>query len=82
MPMPYMTALELPEVEQACRTMTTGLLAGRPLFVRTALRTRAPVVVTMLALTVVREMRRALVAAFGTTEDDKMAVTVAEALRA
>jgi hypothetical protein len=33
-------------------------------------------------LKVVREMRRALVAAFGTTEDDKMAVTVEEALLA
>jgi hypothetical protein len=38
--------------------------------------------VTMLALKVVREMRRALVAAFGTTEDDKMAVTVEDAVLA
>ncbi len=30
----------------------------------------------------VREMRRALVAAFGTTDDDKMAVTVDDALAA
>ena len=36
----------------------------------------------MLALKVVREMRRALVAAFGTTEDDKMAVTLEDALLA
>jgi hypothetical protein len=36
----------------------------------------------MLALKVVREMRRALVAAFGTTADDKMAVTVEDALLA
>jgi hypothetical protein len=36
----------------------------------------------MLALNVVREMRRALVAAFGTTADDTMAVTVEEALLA
>ena len=36
----------------------------------------------MLALKVVREMRRALVAAFGTTDDDKRAVTVEEALLA
>jgi len=33
-------------------------------------------------LKVVREMRRALVAAFGTTDDDKMAVTVDDALAA
>jgi len=36
----------------------------------------------MLALKVVREMRRALVAAFGTTDDEKMAVTVEDALLA
>jgi transposase len=73
---------DLHEVEQDFRTMKTGLLEVRPIFVRKALRTRAHVLVTMLALKVVREMRRALVAAFGTTEDDKMAVTVEEALLA
>jgi hypothetical protein len=72
----------LHEVEQDFRTMKTGLLEVRPIFVRTAPRTRAHVLVTMLALKVVRELRRALVAAFGTTEDDKMAVTVEEALLA
>lgn len=70
----------LHEVEQDFRTMKTGLLEVRPLFVRKAPRTRAHVFVTMLALTVVREMRRALVAAFGTTVTDQMAVTVEEAL--
>jgi len=53
--------------------MKTGLLEVRPIFVRKARRTRAHVLVTMLALKVVREMRRGLVAAFGTTADDKMA---------
>ena len=62
--------------------MKTGLLEIRPIFVRKAPRTRAHVLVTMLALKVVREMRRALVAAFGTTEDDKMAVTLEDALLA
>ena len=71
---------DLYEVEQDFRTMKTGLLEVRPIFVRKAPRTRAHVLVTMLALKVVREMRRALVAAFGTTDDDKMAVTVEEAL--
>ena len=61
--------------------MQTGLLAVRPVFVRNAPRTR-DVLVTMLALNVVRERRRALVAAFGTTDDDKMAVTVDDALAA
>jgi transposase len=73
---------DLHAVEQDFRTMKTGLLEVRPIFVRKAPRTRAHVLVTMLALKVVREMRRALVAAFGTTEDDKMAVTVEEALLA
>jgi transposase len=73
---------DLHEVEQDVRTMKTGLLGVRPIFVRKAPRPRAHVLVTMWALTVVREMRRALVAAVGTTEDDKMAVTVEEALLA
>ena len=73
---------DLHEVEQDFRTMKTGLLEVRPIFVRKAPRTRAHVLVTMLALKVVREMRRALVAAFGTTDDDKMAVTVEDALLA
>src|SRR5712691_5843867 len=62
--------------------MQTGWLEVRPLFVRPASRTRAHVFVTMVALKVGREMRRALVAACGTTDDDKMTVTVEEALTA
>jgi hypothetical protein len=62
--------------------MKTGLLEMRPIFVRKARRTRAHVLVTMLALQGVREMRRALIAAFSTTDDDKMAVTVPDALLA
>jgi hypothetical protein len=73
---------DLHEVEQDFRTMKTGLLEVRPIFVRKAPRTRAHVLVTMLALKVVREMRRALVTGFGTTDDDKMAVTVDDALAA
>ena len=59
-----------------------ALLEVRPICVRQAPRTRAHVLVTMFALKVVREMRRALVAAFGSTDDDKLAVTVDEALAA
>jgi hypothetical protein len=73
---------DLHAVEQDCRTMTTGLLEVRPLVVRNARRTRAPVLVTLLAVQVGRAMRRARVAAFGTTEDDTMAVTVEAALLA
>lgn len=70
------------EVDQNFCTMQTGLLEGRPICVRQAPRTCAHVLVTMFALKVVCEMRRALVAAFGTTDDDKLAVTVDEALAA
>ena len=71
---------DLHEVAQDFRTMKTGRLAVRPIFVRKAPRPRAHVFVTMLAVHVVREMRWALVAAFGTTDDDQRAVTVEEAL--
>ena len=71
---------DLHEVAQDFRTMKTGRLEVRPIFVRKAPRPRAHVFVTMLAVHVVREMRWALVAAFGTTDDDQMAVTVEEAL--
>src|SRR5262249_3139754 len=73
---------DLPEVEQDCRTMQTGLLEVRPIYVRKAPRPRDPVLVTLLAVKVVRDMRRALVAAFGTTDDDKRAVTGEDALLA
>jgi transposase len=73
---------DLHAVEQDFRTMKTGLLEVRPIFGRKAPRTRAHVLVTMLAVKVVREMRRALGAAFGTTDDDKLAVTVEDALLA
>ena len=73
---------DLHEVAQDFRTMKTGLVEVRPIFVRKAPRTRAHVLVTMLAVKVVCEMRRALGAAFGTTDEDKMAVTVEDALLA
>ena len=62
--------------------MKTSLLEIRPIIKRKAPRTYAHVLVTMLALKVVREMRRALVAAFRTTEYDKIAVTLEDALLA
>jgi hypothetical protein len=73
---------DVPAVAPDVRTKQTGLLEGRPVCVRHAPRTRAHGLVTMDALQVGRELRRALVAAFGTTDDDTMAVTVDEALAA
>jgi len=71
---------DLQAVAQDFRTLQTGLVEVRPIGVRNASRTRAQVLVTMVAWNVVRAMRRALVAVFGTTEDDQLAVTVEEAL--
>ncbi len=76
----YDRYLDLQEVERDFRTMKTGQLEVRPIFVRKAQRTRAHVFVTMLALKVVRELRRQLVKAFGTTHTDRRAVTLEEAL--
>jgi hypothetical protein len=73
---------DLHAVEPDVRTLKTGRLEVRPLFGRKAPRTRAQVLVTMLALNVVRERRRALITAFGTTTDDQWAVTGDEALGA
>ena len=73
---------DLSEVEPDFGTMQTGLLEMRPRVVRKARRTRAHGWGTRLARTVVREMRRALLATVGTTDDDKMAVTVEDAVRA
>jgi hypothetical protein len=73
---------DLQAVAQDFRPMQTGLLAVRPICVRQAPRPRAQGLVTMCALPVVRERRRAVVAACGPTDDDKRAVTVEETLLA
>ncbi|MFH1090175.1 MAG: IS1634 family transposase, partial [Pseudomonadota bacterium] len=49
---------DLGMVEQDFRTMKTGLLKVRPLFVRTEANTRGHVLVVMLACLIVRELRR------------------------
>lgn len=74
--------MDLEQVERDFRTLKTTLLEVRPIFVRKADRTRAHVFIAMLALKVVREMRRCVVKEYGTTDDDKMAVTVDDALSA
>jgi len=74
--------MDLQEVERDFRTLKTTLLEVRPIFVRKEERTRAHVFIAMLALKVVREMRRCLVREYGTTDDDKLAVTVEDALSA
>jgi Transposase DDE domain len=72
----------LQKVERDFRTMKTGMLEVRPVFVRKDSRTRGHVLCCMLALKLYRELERRLAAAFGTTDKDPHAVTVSDALAA
>jgi hypothetical protein len=71
---------DLGKVERNWRSMKTGFLEIRPLFLRKANRTRAHALVCMLALKIVREMEARLTASFGTTDTDPHAVTLPDAL--
>jgi hypothetical protein len=70
----------LQKVERDFRTMKTGLLEVRPVFVRRESRTRGHVFACMLALKVSREMERRLQSAFGTTDSDAHTITLPDAL--
>lgn len=74
--------MALQKVERDFRTMKTGLLEIRPVFVRKESRTRGHVFCCLLALKLQRELERRLVAVFGTTAQDPKAVTVSDALAA
>jgi len=72
----------LRKVERDFRTLKTGLLEVRPVWVRKESRTRGHVFCCLLALKVSREMERRLHAAFGTTGTQADALTLPDALRA
>jgi hypothetical protein len=72
--------MALQKVERDFRTMKTGLLEIRPVFVRKESRTRGHVFCSMLALKLQREVERRLAAVFGTTDADRYAVTIPDAL--
>jgi len=74
--------VSLQKVERNFRTLKTGLLEVRPVWVRKESRTRGHVFCCLLALKVSREMERRLRAAFGTTETRADAITLPDALRA
>ena len=74
--------MALQKVERDFRTMKTGLLEIRPIFVRKESRTRGHVFCAMLALKLQREVERRLAAVFGATDNDRNAVTVPDALDA
>jgi hypothetical protein len=72
--------LDLTQIERNFRTMKTGLLEIRPIYVLKAMRTRAHVFLTTLALHAQRHMQELLARTFGTTDDDRYAVTVSDAI--
>lgn len=71
--------VSLQKVERDFRSMKTGLLQVRPVFVRKESRTRWHVFGCMLALHISREMER-FTAAFGTTDSNPHAITLPDAL--
>jgi transposase len=72
----------LQKVERDFRTLKTGLLEVRPVFVRKESRTRGHVFSCLLALKLSRELERRLQAKFGTTESNPHTLTLPDALRA
>ena len=72
----------LQKVERDIRSIKTGLLEVRPIFVRKESRTRGHVLACMLALKISREMERRLKAVFGTTDSNPHAITLPDALAA
>lgn len=72
--------VSLQKVERDFRTLKTGLLEVRPVWVRKESRTRGHVFCCMLALKIAREMERRLRAAFGTTGTRADALTLPDAL--
>jgi len=71
---------DLQKVERDFRAMKTSLLEIRPIFVTKASRTRGHVFVAMLALLITRHAQATLKSAFGSTEQNKDAFTLEDAL--
>lgn len=72
--------VRLQKVERDFRTIKTGLLEVRPVFVRKESRTRGHVLACMLALKISREMEKRLQTVFGTTDSNPHTVTLPDAL--
>lgn len=71
---------DLQKVERNFRTVKTAFLESRPIFVRKAGRTKAPVFVAMLALKITRQFEVGLRKVFGTVGEDAAAITPDDAL--
>jgi hypothetical protein len=74
--------MDLQKVERDFRSMKTGLLEIRPIFVRKQSRTRGHIFCSMMALKLGREIQRRLRQRFGTTDTDPYAITLPDALAA
>jgi transposase len=74
--------VSLQKVERDFRTLKTGLLEVRPVWVRKESRTRGHVFCCLLALKVSREIERRLGATFGATQTRADAITLPDALLA
>jgi transposase len=72
---------DLQNVERNFRTMKTGLLEVRPIYLRNGARTHAHVFIAMLALKVARVFETRLRRHFGRTDTDENAMTVSDALQ-
>lgn len=73
---------DLAQVEQEFRNLKTGLLEVRPIFLQKEERTRGHVLICMIALKLSRELRRRLTAVYGTTDQNRYATTLKDALEA
>ena len=71
---------DLQKVERNFRTMKTGLLEVRPIFLRNAERTKAHVFVAMLSLKIARALEAMLHKTFGTIATEAGALTIDDAL--
>jgi transposase len=72
--------MALEKVERDFRTIKTGLLDVRPIYVRKEERTRGHVFCCMLALKLTREIEKRLRAAFATTDTNPKAIPLPDAL--
>lgn len=71
---------DLYKVERNFRTIKTGLLEVRPVYVRKSNRTRGHVFATMMALKIAREAERLLKDEWSGTPDDISTITLEDAL--
>ena len=76
------STMALEKVDRDFRTLKTGLLEVRPVWVSKESRTRGHVFCCLLALKLSREIERRLRAAFGTTGTGPQAITLPDALTA